>query len=425
MNAVAARQPVALSPRVHWIGALDPQLRGFDIILKTANGTTYNAYAVRGSAGVAIVDTVKEAFAGDFFARLEQIADYEEIRAIILNHLEPDHTGALPELMARAPNARLYISVKAQLMLKALLKNENLSYTPVDTGDVIDLGDRSLRFLNTPYLHWPDTQCAYLPEEHILFSGDAFGCHFCDPRMFNDTCGDFRFSFEYYYAHIMRPFKEYVLAALKLIEPLPLTVIAPAHGPILRDRPKDYVARYRELAAPRLKREIRPGEKTLLIFYISSYGNTARMAEAIHAAAQEIEGVRASLYDLEGGETGTFADLLEEADALALGSPTINGDAVKPVWDLLSSLTVIDMKGKLGAAFGSYGWSGEAVRMIEDRLRGLKLRVPVPGVRVKLIPTPEEIEECRRFGRALGEELMGRRAARTIDMADLFVSTHA
>ncbi len=418
-QAVSGRQAIAVSPRVHWVGALDPGIRTFDVILKTANGTSYNAYVVRGSSGVAVVDTVKEEFADEFFARFERVARYDEVRAIVLNHLEPDHTGALPELMQRAPRARLYISVKAQMMLKALLKREHLEFTPVDSGDRIDLGDRTLEFLHTPYLHWPDTQCAYLHQERILFSGDVFGCHFCDARLFNDFSGDFRFSFEYYYAHIMRPFRDYVMRALELIEPLPLAVIAPSHGPILRDRPEAYVARYRELASPRLKREISPGERTLLIFYISSYGNTARMAEAIYAAAQEVPGVRASLYDLTGGDIGTFADLLEEADGLVLGSPTINGDAVKPVWDLLSSLAVIDMKGKLGAAFGSFGWSGEAVRMIEDRLRGLKLRVPVPGLRLKLIPTPEEIRECRAFGRALGEELIGRRQARTIDIDEL------
>lgn len=418
-QAVSGRQAIAVSPRVHWVGALDPGIRTFDVILKTANGTSYNAYVVRGSSGVAVVDTVKEEFADEFFARFERVARYDEVRAIVLNHLEPDHTGALPELMQRAPRARLYISVKAQMMLKALLKREHLEFTPVDSGDRIDLGDRTLEFLHTPYLHWPDTQCAYLHQERILFSGDVFGCHFCDARLFNDFSGDFRFSFEYYYAHIMRPFRDYVMRALELIEPLPLAVIAPSHGPILRDRPEAYVARYRELASPRLKREISPGERTLLIFYISSYGNTARMAEAIYAAAQEVPGVRASLYDLTGGDIGTFADLLEEADGLVLGSPTINGDAVKPVWDLLSSLAVIDMKGKLGAAFGSFGWSGEAVRMIEDRLRGLKLRVPVPGLRLKLIPTPEEIRECRAFGQALGEELIGRRQARTIDIGEL------
>ncbi len=415
---VLGREPVALSERVHWVGALDPSLRGFDIILKTANGTSYNAYVVRGSEGVAVIDTVKEAYAPDFFARLEQVADYSEIKVIVLNHLEPDHAGALPELMRRAPQARLYISFKAQAMLKALLKRDELTYTPVETGDSVSLGDRSIEFLHTPFLHWPDTQCTYLAEENILFSGDVFGCHFCDPRLFNDLVGDFRFSFEYYYAHIMRPFKQWVLSALELIEPLAPTLIAPAHGPILRDQPQRYVKRYRQLASPALQSEA-AGDKTLLVFYISSYGNTARMAEAIHEGAQGVDGVRVSLYDLEGGETSPFVDLIEDADGLAIGSPTINGDAVKPVWDLLSSLVVIDCKGKVGASFGSYGWSGEAVPMVEDRLRGLKFRVPVQGLRIKLIPTEEEIAACRAFGLELARELAGLRQGRVIDFAEL------
>ncbi len=416
--------PVSLVPGVHWIGALDPHLRVFDVILKTANGTSYNAYCVRGDQGVAIIDTVKAEYADTFFARLEQVARYDEIRVIVLNHLEPDHTGALPELMRRAPQARLYISVRAQGMLKALLKSEQLGYTPVDTGDGVSLGGRTLRFLNTPFLHWPDTQCTYLAEDGLLFSGDVFGCHFCDARLFNDRVGDFRFSFEYYYQHIMRPFREHVRAALDLIEPLSLELIAPAHGPILREAPRDYVRRYRQLAAPLLHGAGRA--KTLVIFYISSYGNTARMAQAVRDGAETVAGVRASLYDLQGGEVAPFVDLIEEADGIVLGSPTINGDAVKPIWDLLSSLAVVDVKDKLGAAFGSYGWTGEAVAMLEDRLRGLKLRVPVAGVRVKLIPTDEELARCHAFGRQLGEHLTGRAARRVIDMSELLKeSTHA
>jgi flavorubredoxin len=413
-------QAVPLSERVHWIGALDPSLRTFDIILKTANGTSYNAYLVRGSEGVAIIDTVKENFADDFFARLESVARYDEIKAIVLNHLEPDHTGALPELMRRAPQAQLYISQKAQSMLKALLKQDAFDFTPVMTGDQVSLGDRTLMFFHTPYLHWPDTQCTYLIEEKTLFSGDVFGCHFCDARLFNDEVGDFRFSFEYYYAHIMRPFKEYVSRALVLLEPLlPLNKILPAHGPLLRDQPQRYVQRYRELSRPALESEISAGEKTLLIFYISSYGNTRRMAEAIYAGSTAVEQVRVSLYDLEGSEIAPFVDLIEGADGILFGTPTINGDAVKPVWDLLSSLAVINLKSKLGGVFGSYGWTGEGVKMVEDRLRGLKLRVPIPGIRIKLIPTEEEIQACREFGRQMALDLLGLRQAKVIDIADL------
>jgi flavorubredoxin len=143
------------------------------------------------------------------------------------------------------------------------------------------------------------------------------------------------------------------------------------------------------------------------------------MAEAIYQGAMQVEDVRVSLYDLEGGEVAPFVDLIEETDGLVLGTPTINGDAVKPIWDLLSSLTVVSLKGKLGGVFGSYGWTGEGVRLVEDRLRGLKLRVPIPGLRVKLIPTDIEIMECQAFGLELAQELMGVRESKVINFADL------
>jgi len=399
---------IEILPGVHWVGAFDPDLRAFDLILRTANGTSYNAYVVRGEEGVAVIDTVKENFSDEFFHRLESVCDYDEITAVVINHLEPDHSGALPELLKRARNAEVYLSTRAPLMLKALLKPTDAmpkGFKVVSTGDTVDLGGRTLSFLNTPFLHWPDTQCTYLGELGILFSGDVFGCHFCDPRMFNDKVGDFRFSFEYYYAHIMRPFRDHVVKALKLIEPLDLSMIAPAHGPILRHGPHDYVRRYRELASHRLANEAGT-EKTLLVFYLSAYGNTRRMAESIRTGAEKVEGVRVSLYDLEGGDPSIFVDLIEGADGLVLGSPTINGDAVKPIWDLLSSLTAIGVTGKLGAAFGSFGWSGEAVDMIEHRLKGLKFQVPVPGVKVKLTPTGDELAQCVDLGTRLASSLM-------------------
>ncbi|MBI5901542.1 MAG: FprA family A-type flavoprotein [Rhodocyclales bacterium] len=427
MRATADRaDPVELARGVHWIGAFDPDLRSFDIILRTANGTSYNAYAVRGDAGVAVIDTVKAGFGERFFRRLEAVADYDEISTVVLNHLEPDHSGALPELLRRAPRAQLYVSHQARPMLKGLFDPEEFAgrITGVGTGDTVDLGGRTLEFFNTPYLHWPDTQCTWLEDEGLLFSGDFLGCHYCDMRLFNDAVGDFRFSFDYYYAHIMRPFRAHVRSALDLIEPLLLRTIAPAHGPVLREDPRDYVRRYRALSKSGLHRH---QVKTLAIFYISAYGATRRMAEAIAAGAESAAGdtdapaggVRVSLYDIEGSEPHPFVDLIEEADALIFGSPTINGDAVKPVWDLLATLTMVDVKGKLGAAFGSYGWSGEAVPMIEDRLRRLKLRVPVQGVKARLAPTPEEFSACHALGHDITLHLLGRAEARAVDMAEL------
>ena len=155
------------------------------------------------------------------------------------------------------------------------------------------------------------------------------------------------------------------------------------------------------------------------MFYISSYGNTQRMAEVICEGASAAGGLRVSLYDLEGGEVEPFVDLVEEADAILIGTPTINGDAVKPVWDLLSSFAKIRVKGKAAGAFGSYGWSGEAVRTVDERLRGLKMRVPVAGLRIKLIPCADELEDCYSFGRDFGNFVLGKPQERVIDMAEL------
>lgn len=411
---------VAVAPGVHWVGALDPGLRSFDVILKTANGTTYNSYLVRGAEGVAVIDTVKAEFAADFFARLEAVARYDEIRLIVLNHLEPDHTGAVPELLRRAPQAQVRLSPRGLPMLRALLKDEFDRYDikGVTTGQSVSLGDRSLQFFTTPFVHWPDTQCTWLAAERVLFTCDLFGSHYCDGRLFNDLVGDFRFSFEYYFDRIMRPFRSFVAQALDLIEPLDFAIIAPAHGPILRSHSRDYLTHTRRLISSRLASETGL-EKTLLIFYVSAYGATAQLAQAIHDGAAASPDVRVSLFDLEGGEIAPFLDLIEEADGIALGTPTINGDAVRTIWEMLAALVDIETRGKLGAAFGSYGWSGEAVRLVETRLQGLKMRLPEPGLRVKLHPSAAELDEGRAFGRRLADHLTGRAAPREVDFAEI------
>ncbi|MDD3060938.1 MAG: FprA family A-type flavoprotein, partial [Sulfurimonas sp.] len=186
-----------VSQSVDFIGAFDPKIRTFDIIMKTANGSSYNSYIVRGSAGVAIMDTVKKEFSEDFFLRLESLCDYEEILFIVLHHLEPDHSGALEELMSRAPQAKLIISNRAVLMLKGIIKSD-VAFETANTGKIISLGDKTIEFLSTPFLHWPDTMSSYLHEEKVLFSGDVFGSHYYDERLFDDKVGDFSYAFKYY-----------------------------------------------------------------------------------------------------------------------------------------------------------------------------------------------------------------------------------
>jgi NADH oxidase (H2O-forming) len=394
-----------VAPNVHFIGAFDPKIRTFDIIMKTANGSSYNSYIVRGSEGVCIMDTVKKEFSEDFFKRLESRCSYEEIRYIVLHHLEPDHSGALEELMIRAPQARLIISSRAIMMLKGIIKTD-VSFEVANTGKKISLGDKTIEFLSTPFLHWPDTMSSYLHEEKVLFSGDVFGSHYYDERLFDDVVGDFSYAFKYYYDHIMRPFKRYVLQALKLYKKFEIKTIAPLHGPVLRTDPLLYIQKYTTWSSE--AKFQKHGHKMLSVFYMSSYENTHKMAKKVVEGADSIEGIVASMYDLASLEESSMIDLLEESDAVIIGSPTINGDAVKPAWDLLACMAYLESSGKVGAAFGSYGWTGEAPEMLHDRMRWLKFRLPVKPCKVKLIPTQQELQECFDFGVEIAEITMGK-----------------
>ena len=397
----------ALSSSVHFIGAFDPMIRTFDIIMKTANGSSYNSYLVRGSEGVCVMDTVKKQFAGEFFERLETLCDYDEIRYIVLHHLEPDHSGALEALMARAPQAKLIISGRAVMMLKGVIKAD-VAYEIAGNLKTISLGDKTIEFLNTPFLHWPDTMSSYLHEEKILFSGDVFGSHYFDERLFDDKVGDFSYAFKYYYDHIMRPFKQYVLQALKLYRRFEIDTIAPLHGPVLRTNPQFYIDKYAAWSSEAKFRKHEFGKKMLSVFYMSSYDNTMRMAEKITEGADSVDGIVASMYDLASLEERNMIDLLEESDAIIVGSPTINGDAVKPAWDLLACMAYLESAGKIGAAFGSFGWTGEAPEMLQDRMRWLKFRLPAEPLKVKLIPTEEELDACFAFGLEIAEITMGK-----------------
>lgn len=396
-----------IADNVWFIGAFDPKIRTFDIIMKTANGSSYNSYVVRGSEGVAIMDTVKKEFSEEYFARLESVCRYDEIRFIVMHHLEPDHSGALVELMRRAPQAKLLISGRAVMMIKGLI-HDDIPYEMVSTGKSVSLGNRTIEFLSTPFLHWPDTMSSYLDDVKILFSGDVFGCHYYDERLFDDCIGDFEYAFQYYYDHIMRPFKQYVLQALKLYKKFEIGMIAPLHGPVLRTNPWQYIDKYAKWSSEAKFRKSELGTKMVSVFYISSYENTHAMAKKIYEGADSVEGIRASMYDLASLEESNMIDLLEESDAIVVGSPTINGDAVKPAWDLLSCMAFLENNGKVGGVFGSYGWTGEATVMLQERMRGLKFRLPLDPLKVKLIPRPEELEACYAFGVEIAEIAMGK-----------------
>ncbi|HHY46560.1 MAG TPA: FprA family A-type flavoprotein [Firmicutes bacterium] len=382
---------------VHWVGVLDPQLRIFDVIVQARWGTTYNSYLVVGQEKVALIDTVKAGFEHSFFEKISQVTGIDKIDYIVLNHLEPDHSGALGALLQKAPQARVVVSRNGAHFVRNLL-NRELDLITVGDGDSISLGGKTLQFISAPFLHWPDTMFTFLAEEGILFPCDAFGCHFCHEAIFDDLVGDFSQARKAYYDQIMRPFGEYVLKAYDKIKDLDIEMVAPSHGPVLRTDPRRYIDEYvtwSSAAKPGSTREI-------LVLYVSAYGNTEMMARAVVEGAV-VPGVAASIINIAQFDPAEMLRRVDAADAIIIGSPTINGDALKPVWDLLSGLATIKLKGKVGAAFGSYGWSGEAVKMIEERLKGLKFSVVEPGVRAVLTPKEEALSQCRDLGRRVAE----------------------
>lgn len=335
-------KPIEIAPDIYFIGAFDPDIRTFDIIMKTANGSSYNAYLIKTDEGVIIVDTVKIEFQEEFFKKIEALCSYDEIKYVVLHHLEPDHAGAIPELMNRVPSdVKVLISPQASAMLKAITQRDNIEFETVWTNKSITLGNKTIKFLTTPYLHWPETMSSYIVEDSLLFSGDVFGSHYHDRRLFDDQVSDFFYAFKYYYDHIMRPFKSYVLNALKLYDKLDIEIIAPLHGPILRQKPYKYLEYYRKWSQSDYQ-DTSHGNKVLSIFYLTSYKNTKDMAEAIFEGAESVDGIIANVYDLASIDEQNMINILEESHGVLIGTPTINADAPKPVWDLLSCMMYLE-----------------------------------------------------------------------------------
>ena len=396
---------IRVSKDLYYIGVSDPDIRTFDIIMKTANGTTYNSYLLKTEDGIIILDTVKEEFQDDFFQKIESLCSYDEIKYIVMHHLEPDHSGALAELTSRATNAKVFISPMAQPMLKSIAKSDNIEFETVWTNKELKLGSKTLKFLSTPNLHWPETMLTYLVENKVLFSGDVFGSHYYDARLFDDLVGDFDYAFKYYYDHIMRAFKSHVIKALDIYDTLDIDIICNLHGPIIRSNPKKYIELYKKWSHVQEKLH---GKKIVSIFYVTSYKNTKDMAHRIYDGLEENENIIANIYDLTALDEQNMISILEESTGIIIGSPTINGDVPKVVWELLSCMMVLEKLGKIGGCFGSYGWSGEAIEMINSRLKALKFRVPLAPMKIKLIPTKTELYECYSFGREFGEIVNGK-----------------
>ncbi len=393
---------VKVTDRVWWVGAIDWGLKEFHGY-KTARGTTYNAYLVLADK-ITLIDTVKAPFKEEMYQRIASvIGDPAKVEIVISNHAEMDHSGALPEVIRDLAPEKTYASLMGVKALDAHFRI-GAKLTGVKTGDSISLGNMTVAFVETKMLHWPDSMFSYIPEEKILFSQDGFGMHLATDRIFADE-NDWAVveqEMRKYYANILLPYSPQVL---KLLEDYPklgldVKVIASDHGPIWRG---DMLAK--PFALYKTWAEQTP-EKRAVVIYSTMWHSTEKMAAAIADGIRE-GGAVVEVLPLDAHSRSDVVTRLICAGALVVGSPTINNGLYPKVADVLTYIRGLRPRNLLGAAFGSFGWSGEAVAQINGYLTDMKAELITDGLKVKYVPTDDDLKQCFELGlqiaRALGE----------------------
>jgi flavorubredoxin len=392
---------IKLNKNVYSVGVLNPSLRVFDIVMESRYGTSYNAFLITGEKNV-LIDTVHASFFEEYLSNIQSVVDVSKIDYLIMNHTEPDHSGSVAKLLEVNPNITVYCTTAAKKYLSAIT-NEDFQCVTVKQGDKLDIGGQELEFIVAPLLHWPDSMFTWMPSEKTLFTCDFLGSHFCEPTMLDSTIhyrdkylGEFR----YYYDGIFSPFKPYVLAGLDKIKDLPVEMVCPSHGPCLTGSIKECEALYREWSQPAVHEK-----KIVGILYASAYGCTTKLAQAAYDALSKNEALDVRKMNIVFTPFAEVAQLANEADALLVGSCTINRDAPKIIWDMLASIDAINTKQKPAGAFGSYGWSGEAVPMIKSRLEHLKYRFIGDGMRVNFMPTDADLAAMASYAEEIVKEI--------------------
>lgn len=389
------QQPTPIRNDVYWLGTPNPDLRVFDVVMRTPFGTSYNSYLIK-DAKVAVIDIVKTGRWQQYEQSLRSLVDPSKIDYIVLQHTEPDHSGCLPEMLACAPNATV-VGSRSAITLAEQICNCKFRSMAVKDGDEIDLGSRRLRFISAPFLHWPDTIFTYSPSDKILFTCDFLGAHFWNGNLGLSRSADHDASFRYYYDAIMSPFKPYVLQALDKIKSLEIDMVAPSHGPVLDHDIDEFVRRYYDWSKVAAERGTR-SRKKVVVAECSAYGNTRLLGDALLDGLRSAGEFDIERFDLQSADPAAVVSALEAADGFLVGSPTFNRDAVSVVWGLLGIVPAVSFRGMPAAAYGSYGWSGEAVGNIEKRLEMLNFKVIQGGPRAMLVPSKEDLEKARQFG---------------------------
>lgn len=383
----------------YWAGIVDDNLRVFDIIMYTEFGTTYNSYVWKAGDKVVLFETAKEKFFDEYLDKLKEIIDVTKIDYLIVDHTEPDHAGSIERLLEYSPQMKIVATGCAIGFLKEIV-NHDFTSIAVKDNQTMEIGGKTLRFLVVPNLHWPDTMYTYIEEEQLLVTCDSFGSHYGFHDVLASKVTDqegYMRATKYYFDCIIGPFKPFMLKALDKVRQLDVSMICPGHGPVIDeniDRMYNIYEDWCTVVNPNRK-------KTVIIPYVSAYGYTKQLAEEISRGIQDSGDIDVRSYDLVEADQDKVLEELGFADGILFGTPTIVGEALKPIWDLTTSMFAGTHGGKLASAFGSYGWSGEGVPHIIERLKQLRMKV-VDGLKIRFKPGENNLLDAYEYGYNFG-----------------------
>lgn len=383
----------------YWAGIVDDNLRVFDIIMYTEFGTTYNSYVWKAGDKVVLFETAKEKFFDEYLDKLKEIIDVTKIDYLIVDHTEPDHAGSIGRLLEHSPQMKIVATGCAIGFLKEIV-NHDFTSIAVKDNQTMEIGGKTLRFLVVPNLHWPDTMYTYIEEEQLLVTCDSFGSHYGFHDVLASKVTDqegYMRATKYYFDCIIGPFKPFMLKALDKVRQLDVSMICPGHGPVIDeniDRMYNIYEDWCTVVNPNRK-------KTVIIPYVSAYGYTKQLAEEISRGIQDSGDIDVRSYDLVEADQDKVLEELGFADGILFGTPTIVGEALKPIWDLTTSIFAGTHGGKLASAFGSYGWSGEGVPHIIERLKQLRMKV-VDGLKIRFKPGENNLLDAYEYGYNFG-----------------------
>ena len=391
-----------IRPNIFSCGVQDPQLRVFDIIMSTPHGTSYNAFIVKGEEKTALIEAVKSPFWDEYLGYVNAITPIEKADYLIVNHTEPDHAGAIEKLLGVNPNITIVgTSIAIQFLNKIV--NKPFQSKAVKAGDTLDLGGKTLTFYPMPNLHWPDTLFTFEESTRTLFSCDVFGAHYSYAPLLYSTMKDrapYQNAQHQYFLDIMSPFiNPFVLNGTKKARELNPSIICTGHGPVLDVEIQETFNKYDAWSAQK------KNEKPLItIAYVSAYGYTRELAETIQSELEKDAAVEVKMFEVTAENSQDAVASILQSDGFLLGTPTIVGDALRPIMDLLLSVLPVLVKGKVASAFGSYGWSGEGVPNVMARLAQLRVKT-IEGLRVRFKPDGDELEQAKQFAQQFLQEV--------------------